>query len=94
MHTLKVNALLLSSSRSSHGLKNTTTKASNKEHTKQNKHTNSNYTKILGKKVTTNDFNFKGILLQIQVYVINIRTDRGPSKNAFFFYNISPTIFL
>lgn len=88
----------LSSPRSRHGLKNTTTKASNKTKTHTQNKTNTqiqiikSWLKINGQWFLKCP-NFKGILLQIQVYVINIRTDRGLSKNAFF-YIISPTIFL
>lgn len=71
-------------------LKNTTTKASNKTKTHtQNK--TSTQIQIIKSWLKSNGQwflkcpNFKGILLQIQVYVINIRTDRGLSKNAFFF---------
>lgn len=84
----------LSSPRSRHGLKNTTTKASNKTKTHTQNKTNTqiqiikSWLKINGQWFLKCP-NFKGILLQIQVYVINIRTDRGLSKNAFFLHYIS-----
>lgn len=75
-------------------LKNTTTKASNKTKTHIQNKTNTQIQIIKSWLKSNGQWflkcpNFKGILLQIQVYVINIRTDRGLSKNAFFLHYIS-----